>query len=142
VARIHQPMQRKGDGRWDYTVSSDEEGWAHPDGYCAGWPFHGVTPQFVPAQEWQRAAAAALPFRAKYHTDGHATAEEAVRCHQEYELDRELRVFTRTDEQRRCVECNTWTARVVEVGTFRRWHICEGHDARATAAAQIAKGCP
>jgi len=34
MARIYMVRKRESDGCWDYTVSSDEEGWAHATGAC------------------------------------------------------------------------------------------------------------
>ena len=87
MARIYQALERKGGGRFDYTVSSDEEHWVHALGYCAGyheineddWPF-GIE---MAREENARIA----PFKHKYHVDGHATASEAQECYNEYLLD-------------------------------------------------------
>lgn len=132
--RIHQPLQRKGDGRWDYTVSSDEEGWVHAIGYCAGWiePEDGVLGQ--PHADALRARME--PHRGKYHRDGHATSAEAASCYREYELDQHLRFFEDRDTQERCEApgCGAWTQGRAQLGQFRVFPLCATHQTRDVVA--------
>lgn len=135
MARIHQPRQRKSDSRWDYTISSDEEGWAHPAGYCAGWRewtekdvqllFNGN------AELAAKELAERLPFKQKYHKDGHATAEEATKCHREYELDQELHFFVDPRSQEHCQVCGEWTQGRARLGEFQYFILCNNHQKRS-----------
>jgi hypothetical protein len=136
MARIYQVLQRGSDKRWDMTVSSDEEGWVHPVGYCAGWfdwddekyiQRHGV--DFVErAKEEQNRL---LPFKGSYHRDGHATSEEAEACWKRFELDVELKFVDSSSEQKKCQICDVWTTRYAEVGQFhRRFVLCPEHATR------------
>lgn len=80
-----QARQRQDDGRWDWTSMRDGKIW--PGGYCVGWPTNediqmmSVYPGQYPTEEMLRT-------REKYHTDGHATKEEAERCYYDFEVDR------------------------------------------------------
>ena len=136
MARIHMPRQRQSDGRWDYTVSSDEEGWAHASGYCVGWEDPEVTNAklkerfgdhyLMRPDEIEKK----LLFKDKFHSDGHATAEEAEECHRQYELDFEVRVHTSPDTQKKCAICEAWTSDQVVVGEFRFFSLCSMHQGR------------
>lgn len=127
MARIYQPLKRKGDGRWDMTVGSDDEGWTHAIGYCHAYrelkPMEGFS-----QEQTDRENAKIAPFRAKYHDTGHDSAEQAEACYREYVLDQEVR-FSRTTSAERCLECQEWTPEMVEVGPFRFLRLCAKHQA-------------
>lgn len=137
MARIYHVLQRDSDKRWDMTVSSDEEGWVHPIGYCAGWfdwdderhaQRHGD--EFVRrAKEDQQKL---LPFKGGFHRDGHATSEEAEACWKKYELDVELEFRDSSSEQKKCQVCDAWTTRYAELGHafHRRFVLCQKHATR------------
>lgn len=104
-----QARQRQTDGRWDWSVRNDDLTW--PAGYCAGWKdwtpegahVIGVRVEQLRADQESKSGL----FRAKYHTDGHTTKEEAERCWWEYEIDQELREMERAssgshEERWRC----------------------------------------
>jgi hypothetical protein len=136
MARIHSPQQRVSDSRWDYTISSDEERWVHPTGYCAGWRSPEESEETlkkyfgndytIPAEERERT----LRHKDKFHSDGHATAEEAVECHRQYELDFETRSHHYENVQHKCQECGDWTHTEMSVGQFFRWWLCVKHQGR------------
>ncbi len=121
------------------TVSSDEEGWAHAQGYCAGWrgdPDEAEKQRltnlfgtdFVERlkKEWD----VYLPFKDKFHTDGHATSEEASACWDQYELDTQVRRYKSDQHQNRCEVCKEWTPNITELGEFKRYHLCDTHDTK------------
>ena len=136
MARIHQPLQKQSTGRWDYTVSSDDEGWAHATGYCAGWRDPDETDSWL--KRHYGASMKVRPeereklhrFRDKFHSDGHATAEEAEACHDEYELDFELRFREDQDVMKRCAVCGEFTTGRADLGEFRRYAACKEHQTR------------
>jgi hypothetical protein len=101
MARIYQVREKLADGkstgRFDYTVSSDDEGWAHALGYCG------------PSGN---------------HPDGHPTREEAEDCWRSYCLDRDIRIAETTTAER-CAGCHDWTPRLVEVGPFLHFYLCD-----------------
>jgi hypothetical protein len=104
---ITQARQRESDRCWDMTESSDEEGWTHAIGYCAG----------------------------KY--DGkpceHATPKEADECYRRYQLDQQTKYdVTNRDQQERCIACGNWTQNRVEVGCQwpRYFILCSEHATR------------
>jgi hypothetical protein len=138
MAEIYQPLQRQSGGRWDYTVSSDENRSTYLTGYCCGdfdtvWPIEPTTGLLDPEQ-WASARAEALPFASKYHGDGHATAEEASACFLEYQLDRVLTFTNDDDEQRKCQVCGAWTTGRATVGLSRRYSLCDQHRSRQHVA--------
>lgn len=136
MAQIYQARQRDTDRRWDYTLSSDEENWCHALGYCAGWhEFQAGKP--FPASECLRLNTKILPFKDKYHTDGHATVAEAHACYREYILDQELHIFPERpspDHLHRCQapECERYTSGMITCGSFNQWMLCDEHRTRAT----------
>ncbi len=134
MARIHSARQRDYDKRWDFAVSSDEEGWAHPDGYCAGWRSPEETDALAAEKGWpllsKEGAEAIRLNRDKFHSDGHATAEEAEACHREYVLDFELTRYEEKDVHRKCDSCGTFTPGRVALGQFERFNLCPSHQSR------------
>lgn len=133
MARIYMPRQRKSDMRYDYTVSSDEEGWAYPTGYCGGWrdpeeynKKYGAMGGFS-ASEIEKTRA----HRQNFHEDGHATAEEAEECYLNYQLDFDVR-WSEVEPSRKCAvaecaELATWVARMEP---FHRFFFCPAHQTR------------
>jgi hypothetical protein len=132
MARYYQVRQRQDNRRFDMTVSSDDEGWCHPIGYCAGWREYSAE-NYPSAKEYllseiQRDLEKRRPFQAKYHDGGHETREEADACYRDYELDQELRFYDLDDEQHKCALCGAWTQKVAELGQFHRYfHLCPEH---------------
>lgn len=138
--RVHQALPRKSDGRFDYTVSYGD-GAARPQGYCAGY----IDPDELEADlrrlmqfpgycisEAEKEAVRRT--KDKYHADGHATAEEAVACFQQYELDHRTRYYPPTPEreaeateQHRCQVCQAWTVGSAIVGQSRHLYLCPEH---------------
>jgi hypothetical protein len=146
MARIYQPLPRQSDGRFDMTVSSDDERWTHPIGYCAG-SFDNLWPEqpreshiqaWMSAEMYQADRARHLPFRDHYHADGHATSAEASACYAKYRIDHERRSFEEKDTQRKCVACQAWTTHRVMVGDHTLLVLCEADDTREEIEKQIA----
>ncbi len=136
MARFYQVRQRQSDKRFDMTVSSDDEGWCHAIGYCAGWRNLVTDEDYQKAYSWagkemlknfRADHEKLLPFKDKYHKTGHATAAEAEACYEEYEFEHELRFFQLKDEQRKCEVCETWTQGVAELGECTWFHLCPEH---------------
>lgn len=134
MARIYQVLQRKGDGRYDMTVSSDEEGWSHPVGYCAD--FKEMTEEELDAEEargnqgfrkWYKDQ---LQNKDKYHSGGHATKDEAYDCYTQYILDNRLRFWEQGDTQKKCEVCDCWTTGRGELNTFKQFILCADHQQR------------
>lgn len=138
MARFYRVRQRQSDKRFDMTVSSDDEGWCHPIGYCAGlkelvtdedyqkaFPFAADNPAML--KSFRADHEKRLPFKDKYHKNGHATAEEAEACHQEYEFDQELRFSTSEREQHKCEVCDAWCQGQAHLGEFNRFYVCPEH---------------
>jgi len=141
MARIYQALQRQSDKRWDMTVSSDEEGWAHAEGYCAGWrgdPDEAEKERLNKmfgegfSDRLQADWDAKREFKDKFHTDGHATSAEAYDCYRQYELDCELRFWESKSEQRKCQVCETWTTHRAELGhgCSREFIVCPEHSTK------------
>lgn len=79
----HACARLRTDGRWDWTVKHD--GVVRPARYCAGWSaLDPDAPTAALLADWQGREA---PLQGRYHTDGHATAEEAERCAWMWERD-------------------------------------------------------
>lgn len=110
----YSPRQRLESKRWDYTVKNGAGVMAL--GYCRAyhvWSAEDIK-YYDPAsaqKEADRLNAQFAPFKAKYHGEGHATAEEAIQCHREYVLDHHLHFADKPDEKKqvRCAVCNAWT---------------------------------
>jgi hypothetical protein len=80
---VYQALQRKTDGRWDYTLSNSYG--ARAVGYCSN---DGDA-------------------SAGFHADGHSTAAEAEACFHRYEVERHAKVYDAKDEQKRCAVCGS-----------------------------------
>ena len=133
MARIYQPRQRESDKRWDYTISSDEEGWAHPAGYCHEYKELSSSLGFPP-ETAEKHNMSIRPFRDKFHGSGHATAEEAVLCYRQYQLDHELKFYCQPQEEvdrlERCTFCREFTAGYAFLGNIHNWPLCIKHQTR------------
>jgi hypothetical protein len=132
--------QRKTDLRWDYTNHNNRTG-TGPIGYCGGWAeFSEETIQmFYPggreSPHFQKEDEARRRFKDKYHSDGHATKEEAYACYKEYCLDHELVLDLRmSGEQRPCKVCGAWTQGLARVGAMRYFTLCDEHRTREEVA--------
>lgn len=110
------PRQRDVDGRWDYTRTSGDFTFA--DGYCMGYsriPDSATSP--------------------KYHTNGHASPEEACECFKEYELDHFLR-FTDDNPKEPLHPCHAPECKEVTSGfaivtsCMVNWWLCKEHRTR------------
>ena len=123
----YQACQRE-DGRWDYTRTND--GVTRPYGYCAGWvEYTKEDAMRLGEPELLRENDLTLPFKDKYHTDGHTTETEAVLCYRQYLLDQRLRlnkVLTTTQYQ--CRVCGAWTNLYAELDHTYHWPLCGQHN--------------
>lgn len=107
--------QRDSDGRWQWVMNNRN----NPVGYCRGWT--EWTQEMADRIHWplddilRRQQEEDVPFRHKFHTDGHATKEEAERCYYDFCLDH-VREGTMLDEQRRCQfpGCEAWTQKYLD----------------------------
>ena len=148
MARIYKVRERL-DGRYDMTVSSDEEKWCHPIGYCVGWKELSTDDDYQKAYPFATKAGmiAALraedekfrPFKDKFHQDGHATRAEAEACYRDYEFQHELRFFQVEHTQHKCDVCGIWTQGVGELGMFRFFKLCPEHANREGIELALAK---
>jgi hypothetical protein len=126
---IYQPLQRA-DGRWDYTCTNDAG--TFPIGYCTEniyalpWERLPVILQYAYGDEirWNQEQAKHLPRAENYHTEGHATAEEAIACYRRHEVLELTRKYEDSHSQERCHVCSEWTQQRVEIGTFGHYAIC------------------
>lgn len=132
--------ERQADHRWDWTNKRDNQVWAV--GYCGGW--HDWTDEQAARVGMPRDTLQADketrdgPFRAKFHTDGHATKEEAERCFYEHSLDR-VHEIENSSIQHRCSVplplpgsfCDAWTTKGLESpgygGCFQVTWLCDAH---------------
>ena len=112
------PRQRESDGRFDYTVANRRSG-TRAIGYCT--EFRLVGAESLPEEIIAQANARIEKHKAKYHTDGHATADEACACYKEYLLDCWEDEFAHRGADRwkgaqhQCRECKEWTQEFVQV---------------------------
>jgi hypothetical protein len=132
------PRQRETDKRWDYTSSNRRTG-TYPVGYCGGWWLdEKFDPQrfiWMDEEQYNHEVAKHIPFREKYHTNGHATKEEAYECYKTYMLDLYLD-FDKvdTDHQNKCKVCGEWTQKGAWIrgGHMHEWDLCDKHLNRET----------
>lgn len=124
-------VRERQDGRFDMTVENDHR--IQPVGYCAGWhDWPDWLQMMSPEQHAQH-----LRDREKYHSTGHATAEEAAACYKQYVLDTRLRLHLRyADVQHRCAVCDAWTDGYAEV-EMRHYTLCPEHNTRAQVEAMF-----
>lgn len=130
-------MQRVSDGRWDYTYNGT------PWGYCR--EFQPFTECSWMSQEWaDKENAKQQPFLGKFHTDGHATAEEACECYKQYLLDLNLRLAledpANPQQLNRCQICGTFTARHAFVGSYNVFVLCPEHQTRESVESLLRVG--
>jgi hypothetical protein len=121
------PRQRESTKRWDYTCRNDNRIW--PVGYCAGWRDYTAEErrQCMMNDVWY---ANYESRRASYHTDGHATSDEACECYKQYQLDDGLRFGEDSSSQKKCQVCEAWTTKRAMVGGYRSFVLCEAHATR------------
>jgi len=130
------PRQRSTDGRWDYTRTHDKK--TIPVGYCGGWTWdvdiahwEKEQPTWHMLEEFRKVRDEQMPLKDRFHTDGHATEEEAQGCYKKYLLDTCLRLdageYTRPNE---CLVCGEWTQKYASVGGLRNFDLCDTHRTR------------
>lgn len=118
--RHYQARQRNTDGRWDYTCGYT------PVGYCH--EFKDPVDDNPLNLHWpQDQIDAVRNNKHKYHTDGHATEEEACNCYKQYLLDQRFRVNKLRDQMNRCEVCKEFSQYYAEVGNYRLHFVCEKH---------------
>lgn len=133
----YQPRQRESDGRWDYTRRNDDH--IHAVGYCAGWR-EWKDMQFLvdPAYNEhlrRQHEAQTLPHKDKYHSDGHATPDEASECYKSYLMDQRLRLnLTDANSMQKCQVCGKFTQLFAELDC-KAWRLCETHNHRQAVEA-------
>lgn len=153
MTTYHQPLKRESDKRWDFTRGTGSSA-AYAVGYCAGWK---EPPGPEEAAELDKKLGAGFAaritveieakrkYQAKYHTDGHATAAEACACHRQYELDNELELKPKPNEEsdtlHRCQAfgCPVHTANLACLGQFNFFHLCDDHLNRETVEKLVVK---
>lgn len=130
------PRQRESDKRWDYTAMHDHH--VRPIGYCRGWQdMHFKALPTINSIEgfqsdggiiWSKPDKEDYEARRdKYHTDGHATAQEAADCFRQYCLDTRLNLDGQyVDTQFKCEVCGTWTDRFAEID-HQQHVLCDQH---------------
>ena len=122
------PMQRKSDGRFDYTYN----GRAY--GYCCEYDPIPEDGKIMPAQVAHDHNVKMEPFKDKFHANGHATSEEACACYRQYLLDMRLTLKPQEPEnatqQHRCQVCKKFTACYAMVGSYRMFTLCPEHQTR------------
>jgi hypothetical protein len=73
----YKARQRENDRRWDYTCANPRIA-THAVGYCRAWkPLSEGSVGLLPGEAEQYNEKMA-PFVGKFHSDGHATSEEAI----------------------------------------------------------------
>jgi hypothetical protein len=124
----YKARERKSDGRFNFTCMNDDRVWAV--GYCHA--FRDFTDE--EREQWHISDSKVethRSFASKYHTDGHATPEEAVECFKQYTLDHELQLGLRSETQMlKCAVCGSWTQLGAMVGHSRFWPLCASHNFR------------
>lgn len=130
-------MQRK-DGRWVYTRNG------RPWGYCQEYAQIPADAKYLPAKMIAEHNAKMEPLKAKFHTDGHATEEEACECYKRFLLDTQLRLAKSEPEnasqQNRCRVCGKFTACYATVGPYRMFILCPEHQTRECVASLLKVG--
>lgn len=87
------------------------------------------------ADRWQKSKNEAEAFKHKYHTNGHATLEEACECYKSYQLDHSLRMDQVTSStMHKCQVCGTWTQAIATVGPWLHFYLCDDHRNREEVA--------
>lgn len=123
--------QRSDDKRWRYTRQNDGVTWEC--GYCIEFkPWTAETMSRFMSSEGAAVEAARLnakyePLKGNYHSDGHATKEEAEACYRKFLLDTQLRIdLFNKDQQEKCAACDAWTQKAAMVDTTI-FHLCDEH---------------
>ena len=106
------------------------DGVVRPKGYCAGWRHDEQIPSYLEGlrERFEADRAHDEPLREKFHTDGHASAEEAVACFYAYCLDH-LREFSARGYMI-CDVCEAPTSRGFDGGHGSLIHhvaLCDAH---------------
>lgn len=74
------------------------------------------------------------PLVGNFHTDGHATEEEACECYKNYMLDTQLSLMDKepanATQQFKCKACGAWTACRAMVGPYQVFDLCPQHQTR------------
>lgn len=126
--RHYSARQRQSDGRWDYTCGS------RPVGYCCEFKPIAEDGTILPAEHARQWNAKIAPLAGNFHTDGHATEEEACECYKRYILDVDLRLMPEepkdASSQHRCQVCKEFTACYAMVGCYRMFNLCPTHQTR------------
>jgi hypothetical protein len=134
------------EGRWFYACRNPQKG-TFPVGYCAGWHYDQwieeastILPPDVDDHAHAKLIGLAqelLPFKAKFHDDGHATEQEANECYRQFQLDTGL-AFSRpvsgelhACEVRGCQNCTTNSASLHDA-ICTTWYLCDDHLNRET----------
>jgi len=119
--------QRRSDNRWDYTRNG------YPTGYCQEYrpiPLDSFLGERIAKAHNEKME----PLRCNFHSDGHATEEEACECYKRYMLDTQLSLRTSEPENAqqafRCKVCNAWTSCVASVGAYQIFFLCPEHQTR------------
>lgn len=122
-----QARERKADGRWDWTNMRDGLIWATD--YCAGFKPYAEICAALGMPNSPKAAERHDRYKDKYHTDGHATREEAERCHYDYQIDHAREFKIGPDTQRKCAypDCEAWTQNGLQIGNYELYLLCDGH---------------
>ena len=132
------PRQRKADGRWDYTYNGV------PWGYCREYTPLKDDGSILPAEIAKRENEKMQPLIGNFHSDGHATEDEACDCYKRYLLDTALRLCPEepadANQQSRCEVCKKFTACYAQVGAYRLFHLCPEHQTREEVAKLLSVG--
>jgi hypothetical protein len=125
--------QRESDGKFDYTCHND--GRTYPVGYCRAYrPFDDKDLGTIFCGDAARMAKENEKYGQyanKYHSDGHATADEAGSCYRRYLLDNRSRLHSKKNEDadvlNKCAICGKWCANLGEVDSWIHWYLCDEH---------------
>lgn len=129
------PRLRRMDGRFEYTVAC--RGVSVPVGYCKAYvPYTSAQAHWLgrTLDELERGD----PF--SYHSEGHATKEEACACYRRYLLDTSLKFYRDSDVLARempCHVCRLPTLWIGEIPFLGRWHLCPHHQIRDVLSLRI-----
>ena len=121
--------QKQDTKKWDYTCRNDDRIW--PVGYCGGWKEYNKEDVTKRLGEGMydglvREQNQSLPFKSKYHTDGHDTKEAACSCYRAYLLDQKTRFGEQQNQQKKCEVCQKWTQKFAET-SMDIHYLCEEH---------------
>lgn len=131
IMNYYKARQRDSNGRWDYTCMNDDRG--SPVGYCRKykeWTPEEIEMYHLRQEDIDRPAL----LKHKYHSDGHATKEEAEACYLEFLLDQELSLNHKdTSAQHKCEICGEWTQGFAYLD-MRVFILCEKHQNKESVA--------